>query len=223
MKPVILTLSRFPDLFARLKQSVDEHEPGTPCVVVVDGPEQYPRGVDGYWYYESGVEPFCFARNANLGLRDCEGHDVLLINDDCCLTMPLLDTLQNLCVANPQIGILSPQIAGGVGNVLQRANGSEALWIESHERLAFVCVYIPAKTRKLVGLLNESFVGYGGEDVDFCRRVQAAGLTLAVTPRATVVHGFGPNNMSTSFDRVIGRAARNKSMAEMLKLERTLR
>ena len=152
----------------------------------------------------------------------CEGRDVLLINDDCQLIMPILDALQTLCNDHPQIGLLSPQIDGGVGNALQRVSGSEAQWIESAERLAFVCVYIPAKTRSAVGLLDERLTGYGSEDTNYCRRVQAAGLKLAVTPLVKVIHGYGPNGMSTSFDRVMGREARNKSMAEMFQLERTL-
>ena len=227
MTPVILTLSRFPDIFERLLLSLETHEPYLDLVLVQDGDDsgflEFRDSRDMAILY--GEEPFVYARNANLGLkrRQYAERDVLLLNDDCELVMPILDTLQRLCEENPSIGLLSPQIDGGVGNRLQHIDGSEAQWIESTERLAFVCVYIPAKTRKLVGLLDECYHGYGAEDVAYCRRVQSAGLKLAVTPLVKVVHGYGPNGMSTSFDRVMGRAARDKSMAEMLALERKLR
>ena len=85
----------------------------------------------------------------------------------------------------------------------------------STERLAFVCVFIPRSMLDLVGLLDERFTGYGGDDVDYCHRVRAAGLKLGITGRATVVHGDGRSSFSTSFSRVMTPGERSRSMGEM--------
>ena len=181
MAPIVLTLSRFPDIFERLLLSLEKHEPYLDLVLAQDGDDP------GFLEFRDtremaifhGEQPFVFARNVNRVLKEWryQNRDVLLVNDDVELVMPILDALQTFCNDHPQIGLLSPQIDGGVGNAAQRVNWSEARWIESAERLAFVCVYIPAKTRNLVGVLDERLTGYGSEDTNYCRRVQAAGLS----------------------------------------------
>jgi GT2 family glycosyltransferase len=218
MRQAIVTLTRFPDIFERLRASVDQWESGvlahkvavTSGGAVVDAPG---------WRSVAGVEPFVFARNANVGMSAVAPHcDVLLINDDCELTGPLLDTCRILTDANPSIGLLAPYVVGGVGNKLQRfgARGAtECRYYVSNEHLSFVCVYIPAKTRELVGDLDERFDGYGDDDRDYCRRVQEAGLELAVTPLCSVRHGFGGQVSSSSFLRVMTRAEQDASKAEM--------
>jgi len=214
--PCIVTLTRFPDIFTRFRKSVEYHECGGEKIVVTSGGAQVnPAG----WHVIEGVEPFIFSRNANLAFRAIRPErDVLLINDDCEFTMPVLKTLQRICRDVPTIGLLSPQIDGGVANPAQRIQAGQCDFYTSDERLAFVCVYIPARTRQLVGEMNESFTGYGGDDDDFCRRVREAGLQLAVTPLVSVKHGFGRRGWSTSFSRVMTAKQQAKSMAEMLRL-----
>ncbi len=66
--------------------------------------------------------------------------------------------------------------------------------------------------------MNETFTGYGGDDDDYCRRVQQAGLQLAVTPLVNVRHGFGRRSWSASFSRLMSRRRQDASMTEMLRL-----
>jgi len=208
-------MSKFPDVFEGLSESVELHEPGRKVVVFSgDAHDHLERAAVG-WEQVCGVEPFVFARNANLGIRAAAPSDVLLINDDCRLTGPLVAELERLSRENPEFGLIAPQVRGGVGNRFQREQWRPSDLTVSTERLAFVCVFIPRSTLDLVGLLDERFTGYGGDDVDYCHRVRAAGLKLGITGRATVVHGDGRSSFSTSFSRVMTPGERSRSMGEM--------
>jgi len=135
-----------------------------------------------------GMKPFVFARNANLGLGQA-GCDAVLLNDDARLTTPYgLTLLSGQAQAHPEVGIWSAGVKGQVGNPNQLASGRGEMRAEGRS-MAFVCVYIPRTTFERVGLLDERFVGYGFEDDDYCWRVRAAGLQLAVWDGCVVDHG----------------------------------
>jgi hypothetical protein len=157
------------------------------------------------WCYLDGAEPFVFARNANLGITAAGDDDVFLVNDDVQWTRA--DCLRDLArnaYSSPDIGILSPQFMGGVGSALQsvRAHLNELTY--SEERLCFTGVYIKRSTLTRVGPLDERYDGYGSDDDDYCRRVRAVGLRLAVTPEVVMQHGFGRLNATASFARSMG-------------------
>ena len=204
----ICTLTRYPEIFNRLRVSVENYERYVRKIVVTSGDcEVYAPG----WTVIRGIEPFIYARNANIGIGAAGGGDILLINDDCELMCPILDTLGGIVAANPNIGIISPQIDGGVGgNRLQRVHKVGEAYEISKKRLAFPCVYIPEKTIELVGKLDERFVGYGFDDDDYCHRTQEAGLDLAVTGRVVVKHGY-----SSSFLKGMNKWEWYWSMAKM--------
>jgi GT2 family glycosyltransferase len=65
-----------------------------------------------------------------------------------------------------------------------------------------------------VGLLDENFVFYGGEDVDYCRRAQAGGFTLATTSLVTVSHRRASSSYSREPDQEKKRIAANKYYIE---------
>jgi GT2 family glycosyltransferase len=135
----------------------------------------------------SGIKPFVFARNANLGLA-AAGSDAVLLNDDAQLITPYGFTLLGgLLQAHPELGICSAAIRGLVGNANQLAVGRTELRLEARS-LAFVCVYIPRSTFERVGLLDERFVGYGFEDNDYSWRVRAIGLSLGIWDGCAVDH-----------------------------------
>lgn len=210
--PAIVTLTRFPQIFHTLRDSLTEFEPTARKIVVTSGGAKiHAPG----WTVIEGAEPFIFARNANLGIAAVPSYqDVLLLNDDCVLQSSLTPILSRIAHKRG-VGILSPQIIGDVGNPLQRAGAGRDEVYLSEERLAFVCVYLPAATRRAVGPLDEQFAGYGGDDVDYCVRAQKAGLTLGVTANAVVKHGHGKHRTSSSFYSVMTKTQRDASMAEM--------
>jgi GT2 family glycosyltransferase len=214
----VVTLTRFPDIFDRLRASVDRWEPrwepGALKIVVTSGGAEV--SAPG-WTVVKGEEPFVFARNANAGILAAEARDVLLVNDDCELDYDVTRPLSWVVEHSPMLGVLSPQINGGVGNRLQRygarpsSYSPELGYYSSREHLSFVCVYIPARTVALVGMMDERYTGYGADDRDYCRRVQDAGLELGVTPRCVVRHGFGGRVASASFLRIMTRAEQDAS------------
>jgi len=210
--PAIVTLTRFPKIFDCLRRSLDTFEPTASKIVVTSGGAKvHAPG----WTVIEGIEPFIFARNANLGLAAVPAdQDAILLNDDCVLQSSLTPILSRI-VRKHGVGILSPQIVGDVGNRLQRAGASDTELYLSEERLAFVCVYLPATTRQIVGPLDEQFAGYGGDDVDYCWRAQKAGLTLGITANAVVKHGHGKHKTSSSFYSLMSKAERDASMAAM--------
>jgi len=218
----IVTLTRFPEIFAALAASVNIHEPL--CfqkLAVTSGGAK----VDPQWRHFAGPEPFCFARNANLGMMGAWPEDVLLTNDDVQFAAPMLDTLSRICRQNPSIGLLSPQILGdGINNLLARGstNLGDVEWVESKAYVPFVCVYLPRHALNVVGRLNEEFTGYGGEDEDWCARAQRAGFKLAVTPLAKVYHGFGERAYSSSFLRVMSAEQREQSCQDSMARVRAL-
>jgi hypothetical protein len=208
----IVTLSCYPDLFCGLAASL--HEPAARKIVVTSGAA---RPDVAEWLALPGIEPFCFARNANIGIRAAGRDDVLLVNDDVRFMLPETShVLRRVAHRREAVGILSPRIVGEVGNPLQADPPKGTLLHISRKRLAFVCVYIKRAVFDAVGLLDERFTGYGCEDRDFCRRAQEAGFKLAVTRRLDVLH-----LSSQSFRRAMTEGGRLASADRMRELYRT--
>ncbi len=218
MSAVLVTLTRFPDVFARFRASADTWEPEVEKVIVTSGGAT----IDAPgWRHIAGEEPFVFARNANRGIRAARevrgASGVLLINDDCELTEPIIARCEALIAARPSVGVLAPQIDGGAGSVLQRVGADHELssWAGGYyvvPDLSFICVYIPFSTLLRVGDLDEGYTGYGYEDRDFGYRVRLAGLELGVTPLCSVRHGFGGRSQSSSFLRVSSPAEHGRAL-----------
>lgn len=220
-KIAIVTLTRFPDIFAAFAQTVERHEPLSRRIVVTSGPVAIGRRG---WAEVAGVEPFVWARNANLGIAAAGSADVLLVNDDVRLLAATTKTLAEICEANAAIGVLSPQVFGGINNMqAMAANKIYAEWCLSHSPLLpFVCVFLPRRVLDTVGPFDESFTGYGGDDEDYCLRVRAAGFQLGITPRVKVRHGFGRHQYSSSFFRTMTPAERAASLGQSRERVRSL-
>lgn len=158
-------------------------------VVVDDGARAGAKAEVGELTWVRGIEPFVFARNANLGIRACKG-DVILLNDDAQLITPWgFSAWSELLAARPEIGICSAGIRGRVGNPRQKAATQPRLKLEL-AALAFVCVYLRRQALDAVGPLDERFVGYGCEDTDYCDRTLSAGWSLAVWHGCIVEHSI---------------------------------
>lgn len=202
----IVTISKFPDIFQQFRWSVTNYESGQRKIVVLDPETPYPKLLSADWKVVPGINPFIFARNANIGIREAGINDVVLVNDDVSFyRRNSLKDLEKAAYSSSEIGIVSPLIEGSVGNIYQRARcfyRPDGIFI-SPKRLAFVCVYIKRSTIDLIGLLDEQFDGYGGDDDDYCYRAEQAGLKMAVTSDVLVRHGFGLAKSSSSFQRTM--------------------
>lgn len=213
----VVVLSCYPDIFSPLRDQFNNWEPAAHKILVTSGSSGF---TSTGWQHISGIEPFCFARNSNLGIKACGTDDVFLVNDDVRLCGPILARLQEVAYFREDVGILAPQIIGGVGNLTQRvATHIDGDMAFPAQRLAFVAVYIKRSTFDKIGLLDERFRGYGSEDSDFVYRVRQAGMKSAVTPHVVVKHGVdGHANSSSSFLRQMNRKDQIKSMLEMRRL-----
>ncbi len=185
----VVILSAFAKNLRSCVESLIKHAPGLSkerIIVVDDGAkESYP---DAPVTWVTGIKPFVFSRNANLGIARADEEDVILMNDDAALVTPGgFERLEAFVQTTPKVAICSAGISGYVGNKNQMPTGEGPR--KEKSGLAFVCAYIPRTTFKAIGLLDERFVGYGSDDVDFCRRVLQASLDLWVYDGCVVHHG----------------------------------
>ena len=191
----IIIPSKHADIFNGCEQSLKTFAPQAPKILIKDGNEIVdPPG----WTVISGIAPFIFSRNVNLGIKACTG-DVLLMNDDVQFRHPnTVEKLQEVMESHPEVGILSPKVSGLAGNVV--CNPNDRITI-SDKWIAFVCVLIRRSVFEKIGLLDETFTGYGEDDVDFCYRAHTAGIKIAITSEVTVNHGHKRQQSTSSFSR----------------------
>ncbi|MGA1871583.1 MAG: glycosyltransferase family 2 protein [bacterium] len=171
-------------------QSVLEKEPSLPAdhiIVVDDGARSEAESKLPGIQWLTGIKPFIYARNANLGIREA-GTDVVLLNDDArLLTFHGITHLAQQVRSRSHIGVCSASIQGIVGNQRQITSQSNQFRLEPR-MLAFVCVYIPKSVYDKIGLLDERLVGYGFEDNDYCTRILKSGLQLGIWDGCVVDH-----------------------------------
>ena len=203
----IVVPSKYADIFEGCRSSLEQYAPHAPKILVRDGEAiGNPQG----WTVIQGVSPFVYARNVNLGITACSG-DLLIMNDDCQFIQPeTLYTLQSLFVTHPHVGILSPNVEGVANGVWCPGAAVQ----ETKHYLSFVCVLIRRALIDKIGLLDEKFTFYGGEDVDYCRRAQRAGFTLAVTSLVTVAHKHASSSYTREHALELKREAANRYYVE---------
>jgi len=189
----VVILSKRPTNLIPCVRSVLTNEPDLSpdhIIVVDDGAREEAEDQLPPLHWVTGIKPFIFARNANLGIREAET-DVILLNDDAQLVTPYGFThLSQQMKSQPQIGLCSAGIQGLVGNPSQHAAQTGRFRLEP-KMLAFVCIYIPRAVYEQVGPLDERFTGYGFEDNDYCTRALAAGWQLGIWDGCVIDHSGG--------------------------------
>jgi GT2 family glycosyltransferase len=167
---------------------VDDDETGDIATQFTDGP------TSSLVTLIRGEKPFCFARNANIGLRHAflrqRSEVVILLNDDAQLETPGGFTrLAELAVQNKErYGVLSAA-TNSVGNLNQTRKHTPLTIRPEPKTLCFVCVSITRACWYKVGPLDEDFApGYGWEDTAYSMAVKAAGLKLGIVDGCFVDH-----------------------------------
>lgn len=208
--PTVIIPSRTSSNLIPCLDAVRRHEPHVRVIVIDDGlPDR--SIIDAITI--DGVSPFVFARNCNIGIRAAgEDADVVLLNDDAILETPDgLTLMQRAAIENPEYGIISATSNLSGNPLMYRSRKSsglrEAKGPHPMNMLPFICVLIPARTRRLLqgamiltpenhrydyltnGLLDERYTTYAWEDVDYCRQVREAGLKLGIFDGCYVDHG----------------------------------
>lgn len=218
----IVVLNRYPELLRPLLDSLERFCPNERDPIVVA--DRYPADAqlsDKAEYIRSPHESFCYARNANIGIRHASPNDVILCNDDTSvIESDFFGKLAGIASHIENIGILGPMIEGGIGNALQDKSRIDYFWhtcippvIELNDTsseslpVCFVCAFISRKAIDSVGLLDEDFTGYGFDDNDYNIRCRKARFVTAITTDCTLRHGSGGKglyygqNWSSSFAR----------------------
>jgi GT2 family glycosyltransferase len=190
----IVILSRNPVNASRCVMALYQNEPEldrSRIVIVDDGArEKAEVNTPGVTWLD-GEKPFCFSRNANIGVRhafDQQSADaVILLNDDAMLvTKRGFRHLWLQAQTHENYGLLAAA-TNEVGNPNQMSRGANI--IRREERmLCFVCVIIRRDVWEKVGELDERFSGYGHEDDDYSLRVRNAGYRLGVLDECFVDH-----------------------------------
>lgn len=210
----IVILNHFPELARNLVSSIRNTHRTMPKILVVC--DRHNEKIDDDIAVIRTDDDFVFAKNVNLAFENiftsCE--DIILVNDDCeCVENEFFPNLAAIADKYNNCGILSPLIDGGVGNELQ-AFPPQGVWgkIKSPEiiidrTVCFPCVYINRELIDKIGGLDETFIGYGFDDDDYCLRARAAGFRTMITSSLRIKHGSGGaelkrgSNWSVSFAR----------------------
>lgn len=152
-----------------------------------------------------------FARGVNKGIRKSEGKYILLLNPDTEVKEESIDKLYEFARAHYDAGVVGPRLLNPDGSIQHSViNFPTILW-------AFIAFwlgdrakyekYAPAKTAKVdvvlgaaflitpqalkeVGILDERYFMYY-EDLDYCKRVKNAGLSVYYLPSSEIIHHHG--------------------------------
>jgi hypothetical protein len=129
-----------------------------------------------------GKRPFVFSKAINMGaVAAPAASDLVILGDD--VRLATARALDHLAAASQGAAAVAPAVTGVCGQPAQCV-GSGA---DTADWLAFVCVYIPRRAWDDVGPLDERFVGYGYDDVDWCQRARSHG-ELRVARDVRVLH-----------------------------------
>lgn len=169
-----------------------------------------------------------FAGGVNLGLREAEGH-VLLLNSDTLVPPAWLERLLAAMQSADDWGLIGPcsnrapgaqQIDGldlqtpdDIAEVAGSLAGENAGRITETDRLVAFCLLIRDRTLEQVGYFDERF-GIGNyEDDDYCLRARRAGFRLGIAEDCFVFHFGGRTfvGMGIHGERFIEQMARNRA------------
>ncbi|MCB2202847.1 glycosyltransferase [bacterium] len=127
------------------------------------------------------MDLFNYAHANNLVLKTTL-NDVVLLNDDTLVTEGWLTKLRTASKGFSLTG----------AHTGPNCSGNPQMWGEgpvilTNYPINMFCAYIPYRVRRAVGLLDEEFVYYGGEDVDYSCRSLMNGFPLVISD-AFVIH-----------------------------------
>ena len=164
----IVVLSRYPDLFDRVRADINLHTvPFTTTRVLVRDGHAIVAPVG--WVTLQGPPTFNYSRNVNLGWAFGR-NDIIMIGDDVRIESSFVSELRRVAYSDPRIAVAVPELGG---------------------QSIFVFCYIKRSVIDAVGYLDEQFDSYGYQDNDFYRRYEDAGYHTQPTPEVKARHVGG--------------------------------
>ena len=163
-----------------------------------------------------------FPRGNNIALARARGDYLLLLNPDTVVLDDALTVLIDYLRTYPDVGAVGPQLLNPDGSVQSSrrrfptlATGFlESTWLEGLspgvlrryyaldlpddqtadvDWLTGACILVPRVVYERVGGLDEGYFMYS-EELDWCRRIKAAGWRVVYHPAARVVHHVGKSS-----------------------------
>lgn len=173
------------------------------------------------------TENLGFAKANNIGIRQCSGEFVALVNSDVHVLQDCLTKLVAYCQSRPSVGLVGPFIIGGDGKQQASCRGAPSLWNMLCRALALDVVFSNSRwfngyfmghwdhcSTASVDILSGCFwlaprralddVGLldetffiYGEDMDWCKRFRDAGWGVVFFPEARAVHYGGASSANS--------------------------
>jgi N-acetylglucosaminyl-diphospho-decaprenol L-rhamnosyltransferase len=163
-----------------------------------------------------------FPRGNNIGLSHAQGNHLFLLNPDTEIIGDSLSTMLDYLNDHPEVGALGPQLLNSDGTVQSSrrrfptlATGFfESTWLEGlatgllrryyaldlpDEAIAEVdwvvgaAIMVPRKVYNQIGGMDEAYYMYS-EELDWCRRIKAAGWRVVYFPHAKIIHHYGKSS-----------------------------
>jgi N-acetylglucosaminyl-diphospho-decaprenol L-rhamnosyltransferase len=179
-----------------------------------------------------------FAAATNRGIRRASGGDILLLNPDTELLPGALAALRRALHSMPHAGLvgglllnpdgslqssgyrfphlaqtfldffpLHPRLVGSQLN--GRVPHGDGLSPYAVDHPLGACMLVRREVVERVGLLDECFFMYS-EEIDWCRRIVAAGWTVLIAPAARIIH-FGGQSTSQASDAMFLQLHRSRA------------
>ncbi len=157
-----------------------------------------------------------FAKANNQAIRRSSGANILLLNPDCVLSSGALENMLAFIKTHPKAGVVGGRLTGENGELQKSVrnfptfSSQAAMLLKLHhlyppiikkylaenmnydnhasvDQIMGAFFAIPRGVLAQVGLLDERFFLWF-EEVDYCKRVKAAGYEVYYTPMADVTH-----------------------------------
>lgn len=161
-----------------------------------------------------------FPKAINLGLSRGTGEFYLLLNPDTRIAPDFFKKILNTVHNYPRAGVIGPKLKNIDGTVQASVfpetsviNTIREYWLGqgpltqkyvpdgnqpvSVNAISGSCMFIPAPVIKQIGRFTERVFMYY-EDLDFCRRIRAAGLQVIFDPKIQIVHEHGKSSVQSA-------------------------
>ena len=189
-----------------MTSSIERTQPdfsGKNIIVVADRYD--PTRIAWGWTILEGEEPFCCARNLNLGIKEAleqdPGADVLIVADDIKFqTQKPVDALRGHL---EDCDVVSPLVKGAAAKIQQFSDGPFEDRLKkfkvktNHDNPWFACVAISNYALRTVGPFREDLVHF--EDTDWCFRgadlPERLGFSFGIATDVVVNHVTGKSLM----------------------------
>lgn len=164
-----------------------------------------------------------FPKGNNIGLEMASGRYILLLNPDTVVLGQALQTMVAYLEANPAVGALGGQLLNPDGSVQSSRRRFptlltaffESTWLQplaprrllAHYYLldrpdnaisqvdwvVGACLLVRGEIVQQIGGLDEGYFMYS-EELDWCKRIKAAGWQIVYLPTAQIIHHYGKSS-----------------------------